>query len=166
VSNEQTFDPITLRSVSGGASRRQGLEVSLQSRLGAIGRLSTNWTFVDAKYRKLVTEEGQALSGARVFNTAKYVGSTVLDLEPEQAHWRLQLGSNVLGPYSPFDAPGESEPAYALFHLSAGYSAGRATVSAGIRNLLNRRYTELRAGDFIVPGQPRTVIVGLSYTMP
>jgi outer membrane receptor protein involved in Fe transport len=44
--------------------------------------------------------------------------------------------------------------------------AGRAELSLGINNLLNRRYLELRAGDFIVPGQPRTVVVGLSYTMP
>jgi outer membrane receptor protein involved in Fe transport len=166
VSNEQTFDPITLTSSSGGASRRQGIELSLQSKLGSVARLSTNWTFVDAKYRKLVSEAGDTLSGARVFNTAKYVGSVMLDLEPPQVRWQLQLGSNVVGPYSPFDAPGETEPAYALFHLSGGYSLGRLQASVGIRNLLNRHYLELRAGDFVVPGQPRTVTAGLRYTVP
>ncbi len=166
VSNEQTFDPITLTSVSGGASRRQGVEVSLQSALGSVASFSTSWTFVDAKYRKLVTEDGDTLSGARVFNTAKYVGSVVLNLKPKGPRWHAHLGSNVVGPYTPFDAPGESEPAYALFHAGAGLMVGRAELSLGINNLLDRRYLELRAGDFIVPGQPRTVTVGLSYTMP
>jgi iron complex outermembrane receptor protein len=166
VSNEQTFDPITLASVSGGASRRQGLELSLQSSLGSLARLRTDWTFVDAKYRRLVSEDGDTLSGARVFNTAKYIGSAVLDLEPPQTPWRLQVGGNVVGPYSPFDAPGESEPAYVLFHATGEYSLRRIVISVGIRNVLNRRYVELKAGDFIVPGQPRTVTVGLRYTTP
>ena len=166
VSNEQTFDPITLTSVSGGASRRQGIELSLQSALGRVASFSTSWTFVDAKYRRLVTEDGDTLSGARVFNTAKYVGSMVLNLKPGGHRWHGHLGSNIVGPYTPFDAPGESEPAYALFHTGAGLMVGRAELSLGINNLLNRRYLELRAGDFIVPGQPRTVVVGLSYTMP
>src|SRR6185503_9280155 len=129
-------------------------ELSLQSRFGSVARLRTDWTLVDAKYRRLVTEDGDTLSGARVFNTAKYVGSVVLDLEPPHAPWRIQVGGNAVGPYSPFDAPGESEAAYALFHAAGEYSLGRAVVSAGIRNLLNRRYVELKAGDFIVPGQP------------
>jgi len=70
---------------------------------------------------------------------------------------------NVVGPYSPFDEPGVTEPAYALLHVSGAASLGRATIQVGLRNLLDRAYPELRAGGFVVPGQPRTVFVGLSY---
>src|SRR5439155_20940711 len=88
VSNEQTFDPLTARSTSGGASRRQGVEIGLRLPLGGTLSLDGDWTFSDARYRRLITEEGDTLSGARVFNTAKYVGSVGLDLAPPAARWR------------------------------------------------------------------------------
>lgn len=165
VSNEQTFDPITLTSMSGGASRRRGVELSLESKLGTSTRVSTNWTFLDAKYRKLETEEGESLSGVRVFNTARYTGSAVVDIAPHSARWQVQVSGNVLGPYSPFDAPGVTVPPYGLLHASGGVQLGRARLQLGLRNLLNHRYAELQAGDFVVPGQPRTVFAGLRFTM-
>ncbi|MEO8449100.1 MAG: TonB-dependent receptor [Gemmatimonadota bacterium] len=163
VSNEQTFDPITATSTSGGASRRQGVELDVEAQLGPAVDLRTDWTFNDAKYRRLVTEDGDTLSGARVFNTAKYVGSVTLGAAPPNAKWQLQAGSNVVGPYTPFDAPGVSVPAFALFHASGGYKLGRVLMTLGIRNLFDRHYQELRAGDFVVPGQPRSVYATLRY---
>jgi outer membrane receptor protein involved in Fe transport len=35
-------------------------------------------------------------------------------------------------------------------------------VEAGVRNLLDRAYPELRAGGFVSPGQPRAVYVTVS----
>ncbi|HEX7023777.1 MAG TPA: hypothetical protein VF187_03075, partial [Gemmatimonadales bacterium] len=69
-------------SQASGASRRQGVELSLQAELGPATRITGNWTLVDARYRHLVTEQGDTLSGARVFNTARYVGSTTLEVAP------------------------------------------------------------------------------------
>lgn len=163
VSDEQTFNPLTATSTSGGSSRRQGVELGLSAPIGSAARFSGEWTFLDAKYLRLVTEEGDTLSGARVFNTAKYVGAVALDLAPPKARWQLHLASNVVGPYSPFDEPGVSLPAYALLHVSGMWSFGRAQVQAGLRNLLDHAYPELRAGNFVVPGQPRTVFVELRY---
>src|SRR5207245_5816944 len=157
------FDPLTARSTSGGASRRQGVELGLRLPLGETLSLDGDWTFSDARYRRLITEEGDTLSGARVFNTAKYVGSVGLDLAPPTARWRLRASTNVLGPYTPFNAPGVTIPAYALFHLSGEVRLGRAAAQLGIRNLLNRQYAELRAAAFVVPGQPRSVYAGLRY---
>ncbi len=157
VSNEQTFDPITARSVSGGASRRQGVDLDLRLDLGAGTSVDGHWTLNDAKYRRLVTEAGDTLSGARVFNTAKYVGSVAVTVAPKLAGWEATLGTNVVGPYTPFDAVGETLPAYLLLHLSSRFRVGRSFLSLGIRNLGNHRYPELRAGDFTVPGQPRSV---------
>ena len=157
VSDEESFDPLTATTTRGGASRRQGVELGLEARLDQSARVTGQWTVLDAKYRRLVTEDGDILSGARVFNTAKYVGAAALDVGPASERWQLHLGGNVVGPYTPFDAPGITLPAYGLVHVSGSVAIGRAEVQLGVRNLLDHEYPELRAGGFVIPGQPRTV---------
>lgn len=163
VSNEQTFDPITLSSISGGRSRRQGVELALRARVTDAVRLTADWTFADAKYRAFVTEEGDTLSGTRVFNTAKYVGAAAVELAPPAALWQVQLGTNVVGPYTPFDEPGTVLPAYGLLHADARMLLKGVVLQIGVRNLLDRTYPELRAGGFVVPGQPRSVYGSVRY---
>jgi outer membrane receptor protein involved in Fe transport len=166
VSNEQTFDPITLTSTSGGASRRQGVELDLNVRPDPWLLFSTDWTFTDARYRKLITEDGDTLNGARVFNTARYVGVATVEVSPPAHRWHLRVSTNAVGPYSPFDAPGVVLPAYALLHVSAGAAIARnASIEVGVRNLLNRAYPELRAADFVTPGQPRSLDARLRWDL-
>jgi iron complex outermembrane receptor protein len=161
VSDEQSFDPVRLRSTGGGASRRQGLEVEVRVRPAAALALSADWTINDARYRRLVTVT-DTLDGARVFNTARYVGTVGLAVSPPGGAWRVGASLGVVGPYSPFDEPGVELPAYALVHLSGGVRLGRlGTVDLGVRNLMDRAYPELRAGGFVSPGQPRTVYATL-----
>ena len=163
VSNEQTFDPITATSTSGGASRRQGIELGLVARPLASVTVSGDWTFNDARYRRLITADGDTLDGARVFNTAKYVGTVGIAVAPVGAPWQARISSNIVGPYSPFDEPGVVLPAYALLHLSAGYRFASTTLDVGVRNVLDHSYPELRAGGFVSPGQPRTVFGTITY---
>jgi outer membrane receptor protein involved in Fe transport len=163
VSNEQTFDPITAASTSGGASRRQGVELALLARPTDGLTVSADWTFNDARYRRLITEDGDTLTGARVFNTARYVGSVAVQLSPAAGAWRLRVSSNVVGPYSPFDESGVVLPAYGLVHVSGGLRIGRGQLDVGVRNALNRVYPELRAGGFVTPGQPRAVFGSVRY---
>lgn len=166
VSNEQTFDPILLTSTSGGRSRRDGVEFSLNAPLGEYARLAGSWTFTNAKYLDQVTADGDNLSGIRVANTAKYVGEAAIDFGKTSAAWSLRLSSNVVGPYTPFDEPDVVLPAYALVHLSSRLLVGgRTTLRLGVRNLLDKTYPELRAGGFVSPGQPRSVYGGVSYVM-
>jgi len=163
VSNEQTFDPLTLTTTSGGRSRRQGVELGLRSRLGPAFSLDADATLNDAKYQRLVTGDGDTLSGARVFNTARYVGSGALELAPPRRPWRVRLATNVVGPYTPFEANGVELPAYALVHLGGMATLGRVEVQLGVRNIFDRAYPELRAGDFVAPGQPRSLYGGIVY---
>lgn len=163
VSNEQTFDPITLETTNGGRSRRQGIEVELAARLAPPLELSADWTFTDAEYRELLTEDGEDLSGTPVFNTAKYVGVTALDLAIPGAPWHLRASANTVGSYTPFDEPGVSLSPYVLFHLAGDVRVGPATLELGVRNLLDHAYPEIRAGGFVSPGQPRTVYAGIRY---
>lgn len=163
VSNEQTFNPLTLTSTSGGRSRRQGLELELRLRPSDAVALTGDWTFNDAKLRRFITEDGDTLDGLRVFNTARYIGSAALEVAPPLAIWRLRLSTNAVGPYTPFDMPGVVIRSYALAHAFGSVRFGTATLGIGVRNLLGHRYREIEAGGFTVPGQPRTVYGSLDW---
>jgi iron complex outermembrane recepter protein len=172
VSNEQTVSPLPpFTPTSGGASRRQGVELQFEGRVTNAVSLSTDWTFNDARYRRLLTATGDSthpvdtLSGARVFNTAKYVGAVAVEVAPPTGAWRLRVSSNVVGPYSPFDEPGVVLPSYGLLHVSGGLRIGSAQLELGVRNVLDRAYPELRAGGFVTPGQPRSAFGSIRYAL-
>ena len=164
VSNEQTFDPVTLTSTSGGKSRRQGIETELAVQCTNDIRLTADWTFNDARYKNLITNDGDTLSGARVYNTAKYIGIAALDFTPH-INWFIRLSSNIVGPYSPFDEPGVVLPSYEVFSLTAGVRAGSAVIQIGVKNLADKTYPELVAGGFVNPGQPRSVYGTVRYSL-
>ena len=172
VSNEQTFDPITLSDVNGGTSRRQGVEVDVVARLAPAVHFSADWTFQDARYTSNTVTQvdsmdgGTAvvnLDGLRVYNTSKYVGMAAVELAPPESHWHLRFTTNAMGPYSPFDEPGVVLPSYALFHVSGGVAIGRALLELGVRNVFDSAYRELEAGGLITPGEPRAVYGSLRY---
>jgi iron complex outermembrane receptor protein len=163
VSNEQTFNPVTRTSTSGGASRRQGVEIELQGRLGDALALRTDWTFNDARYRQLVATDKTNLAGQRVFNTAKYVGTIGLELALPQERWQVGISSDLVGPYSPFDEPGVVRPTYGLVHVSGSATLGAALIEVGVRNVLDQAYRELEAGGFVSPGRPRSVYGTVRY---
>jgi outer membrane receptor protein involved in Fe transport len=164
VSNEQTFNPVTATSTSGGASRRQGVEIELQGRLGDALALRTDWTFNDARYRQLVATDSTNLAGKRVFNTAEYVGTTGLELALPRERWHVGISANLVGPYSPFDEPGVVRPAYGLLHVSGGATLGATQIELGVRNVRDQAYRELEAGGFVSPGGPRSVYGTVRYT--
>ena len=129
VSNEQTFNPVTLASSNGGASRRQGVE--LDWRVPIVNNLATltgNWTFNDARYTSLTSGPSEGgdppvmLDGLRVYNTSKYIGVAGVDLSPSGAPWRIRLSGNWVGDYSPFDEPGVVLGGYGLAHASASWA--------------------------------------------
>ncbi|HET7631911.1 MAG TPA: TonB-dependent receptor [Gemmatimonadaceae bacterium] len=164
VSNEQTYNPLSGESNNGGSSRRQGLEVSWSALVSPAVFWTGNWTFNDARYTHLtiVAEDNSVpttVDGARVYNTAKYVGTSAVRLAPATSPVTITIGGNWVGPYSPFDEPGVVLGAYGLMHVSASFPIGGAHLAIGIRNLLDRAYPELVAGGLVSPGEPRTVFV-------
>jgi len=166
VSDEQQFSEICGCAVSGGASRRVGVELSGEARVAKQLTFTTDWTLNDAKYRHFETEDGDVLKDeVRVFNTARYVGVAAVAVSPvADDAWLLRLSTNVVGPYTPFDEePGFELPAYALLHLSGRVRVAKVDVELGVRNLLDRKYPELRAGGFVAPGQPRSLFANVRY---
>ena len=176
VSNEQTFNPLTSGSINGGSSRRQGVELDLRTTAVTHTALSANWTFNDARYTHQISASEDEpdnpvdLSGLRVYNTARYVGSAAVDFAPTSviptARWVVRVSGNWVGPYSPFDEPGVVLGAYGLMHVSARAHVTSSTVlDIGVRNVLDRAFPELVAGHIVAPGEPRSAYVGLRYTM-
>jgi outer membrane receptor protein involved in Fe transport len=168
VSDEQTFNPVTLESTSGGASRRQGLELDWRTcAIGEVATFSGDWTFNDARYRTIVSGPGEGgeppalLDGLRVYNTAKYLGTAAVDLTMPAAPWRIRVSGNWVGGYSPFDQPGVVLGGYGLAHLSLSWRVRALEADVGVRNLFDRAYPEVVAGDVVSPGQPRTVFISL-----
>ena len=165
VSNQQTFNPETLEATSGGASRRQGLEVDwrvpLQPAPGVTATLSGDWTFNDARYRSLALapeggdEPPAVLNGLRVYNTSKYLGIAALDVGPTAGAWALRASGTFNGPYSPFDEPGVVLGGYGLLTLGGTLRLRPVEIDAGVRNVFDRPYPELVAGHIVSPGQPR-----------
>ncbi len=165
VSNEETLNPVTLVSTSGGASRRQGVELDWRVPLTPLFTTSGNWTFNDARYRNLVAapEDGggapEVLDGQRVYNTSKYVGVAAVDITPAGTYVRGRVSGNFVGPYSPFDEPGVAVGGYGLLHVAASVPLAGMEVEGSVRNVLDRAYPEVIAGHIVSPGQPRTFYV-------
>ena len=163
VSNEQTFDPITLTTTNGGSSRRSGIEADASYALTPTLRFDLAATINDAKYENLITPDGDTLSGVTVYNTSKWVGAAAVEIAPPAARWHGRVATNFQGPYSPFDEPGVTLPSYGLLHVSAGYIFGHTSLELGVRNLLDQKYVEVQAGNFVAPGQPITVYGSVQY---
>src|SRR5260221_336567 len=167
VSNEQTFNPVTLASTSGGASRRQGVELDWRIPVAAFLTTSGTWTFNDARYRSLLgsPSEGSGgpvvLDGLRVYNSSKYIGSAALDLVPGARSIRFRVSGNWTGPSSALDQPRVVVAGYGLLHASASAPVDRFDIEVGLRDVLDRAYPELIAGHIVSPGQPRTVYLSV-----
>jgi len=164
LSNEQSFNGVT--TISGGPSRRRGVDVTARAMVTPDVSLSTSFTVVDAKYTRYVDSDvGIDYSGQPVFNTSRFVGDGAIAIMPRHSIWRLRVGTNFQGKYTPFEeAVGLTRPAFALFYASGGVRIARGVrLEAGVRNILDTQYRELEAGYFIAPGQPRTVYGTIHY---
>jgi len=100
------------------------------------------------------------------------VGVAALDVAPAAGPWRVRVSGNVVGPYAPFEEPGVLLPAYGLVHVSGMYRVGSAELELGVRNVLDKAYRDLAAGQvsdqgqlisLVAPGQPRSVYGSVRY---
>ena len=166
LSNEQGFNGVT--TISGGPSKRRGVDATGRALLTDFLQLSANVTYVDAKYTKYFDAgAGIDYSGQPVFNTSKWVGNTALLIAPPHSIWRLRLETSFQGPYTPFEeAVGLTRPGFALFNVSAGFRLrSNAHLDLGVRNLLNTQYRELESAYLVTPGQPAAVYATLHYDL-
>ena len=151
---------------NGGASRRQGVE--LDWRRAPIARIATVSTATGRS-----TMRATAASSRSRTKAARHRAERPARLQHVEVHrrrrrrfapgapWRVRVSGNWVGPYSPFDEPGVVLPGYGLAHASPQWTLRSSEIEVGVRNVFNRAYPELVAGDVVSPGQPRTVFVSL-----
>jgi outer membrane receptor protein involved in Fe transport len=166
LSNEQSFNGVT--TISGGPSRRRGVDVTARAAVTPDVTLSTSFTVVDATYtRYFDSDAGIDYSGQPVFNTSRFVGDGAVVVAPHHAIWRLRVGTSFQGKYTPFEeAVGLTRPAFALFYASGGVRIAHGLrFEAGVRNILDTQYRELESGYFVTPGQTRTLYGTIHYDM-
>ena len=164
LSNEQSFNGVT--TISGGPSRRRGVDVTARAAVTPDVTLSTSFTVVDATYtRYFDSDAGIDYSGQPVFNTSRFVGDGAVVIAPRHSIWRLRVGTSFQGKYTPFEeAVGLTRPAFALFYVSGGVRIAHGLrLEAGIRNILDTQYRELESGYFVTPGQTRTLYGTVHY---
>jgi outer membrane receptor for ferric coprogen and ferric-rhodotorulic acid len=78
-----------------------------------------------------------------------------VDFSPRRSAWRVRVGGNWTGPYSPFDEPGVVMAGYGIANAGLMWRLHRAEIDLGVRNAFNRAYPELVAGGVVSPGEPR-----------
>jgi outer membrane receptor protein involved in Fe transport len=165
VNNEQSFDPVLQRSIGGGESRRNGLDVQAHARIIPGLTATTDFTVLHGFYTHFVDpEDGIDYTSTPIFNTSKYVGSAALDLNIPSQIWSARIGTTFNGPYTPFEEKGVLRPGYALFNVEGKVRVMHGTyVMLGLRNLLNTRYRELESGGQVTPGQLQTAYARVQY---
>lgn len=168
VNNEQSFDPVLQRSVGGGESRRNGLDVQAHARIIPGLTATTDLTILHGFYTHFVDPaDGIDYTSTPIFNTSKYVGSAALDVSIPSQIWSARIGTTFNGPYTPFEEKGILRPGYALFNVEGRVRVLHGTsVSLGVRNLLNTRYRELESGGQVTPGQLQAAYATVRYDWP
>jgi outer membrane cobalamin receptor len=162
VEREQTFDPVSLTSVSNGKSRRRGVEADARVGLTRIVALFAHGTFNDAKYLHLITEEGEDLRGVPVYGVARSTLESGVDFEHEGVAGSLWAA--YTGPFTPINEPDVRTSPYTLVHFRTTLPLKKQfSLGLGVQNVFDRRAVELRAAGFVSPVQPRTFLVTLRY---
>lgn len=165
VNNEQTFDAALNKSIGGGESRRNGLDVTARDRIIPALGISTEFTILHAFYTHFIDpNDGVNYTFTPIFNTSKYVGSAALDLGVPGTLLTGRVGTTFNGPYTPFEEKGILRPGYMLFNAEGNVRVYRNTrLLVGVRNLLDTRYRELESGGQVTPGQLQTAYVTVRY---
>jgi outer membrane receptor protein involved in Fe transport len=165
VNNEQTFDAALNKTIGGGESRRNGLDVIARDRIVPGLAFSTEFTILHAFYTHFIDpNDGVDYTSTPIFNTSKYVGSTAFDLGIPGGIWTGRVGATFNGPYTPFEEKGILRPGYVLFNVEGGVRVYRNTrLLLGVRNLLNTRFRELESGGQATPGELQTAYATVRY---
>jgi outer membrane receptor protein involved in Fe transport len=156
-----------------GTTRRQGLELGLETRLDPIA-LAVRYTFLDATFRSAFSESSPANSSADAEGNIEVQSGDRIPSNPRhvlkvRAEWtvtpQFSLGANVLtsdgvyarGDENNQDANGQL-PGYALVNLDARYLlSSRFEIFARVNNVFDRRYFNFGVvGENFFTGPDRT----------
>ncbi len=149
-------NPTTQALVQDGRSTYQGLELGAASRLGHDWQVSSNLMFLDTKYSKGLTYNGNRVAGAPDFVAAGQVTYQV----PQLSGLKLSADTKYTGTTMLRAANDIKLAGYTLFNVGANYTTriGKydTTFRAAVNNLTDKHYWEYQYENWIKPGDPRT----------
>ncbi|MBJ2211835.1 MULTISPECIES: TonB-dependent siderophore receptor [Pseudomonas] len=166
--NVLTTDPVdNTFSVAAGQVRSRGFDLNVAGNLTSEWRVIGGYAYVDAE----VTRDNTLRSGTRLMNIPRNSFS-LLNVYEFQDGALKGLGLGAGGKYVDQRAgqtanTAFSMDAYTVVDLLGYYKVNeRVRLNLDVKNLFNREYEEGAFGNiYAYPGAPRTVQVGIAYTL-
>ncbi|MGO0706096.1 TonB-dependent siderophore receptor [Pseudomonas paracarnis] len=166
--NVLTTDPVdNTFSVAAGQVRSRGFDLNVAGNLTPEWRVIGGYAYVDAE----VTRDNTLRSGTRLMNIPRNSFS-LLNVYEFQDGALKGLGLGAGGKYVDQRAgqtanTAFSMDAYTVVDLLGYYKVNeRVRLNLDVKNLFNREYEEGAFGNiYAYPGAPRTVQVGIAYTL-
>ncbi|WP_371359842.1 TonB-dependent siderophore receptor [Pseudomonas sp. KT_2_4] len=166
--NVLTTDPVdNTFSVAAGQVRSRGFDLNVAGNLTPEWRVIGGYAYVDAE----VTRDNTLRSGTRLMNIPRSSFS-LLNVYEFQDGALKGLGLGAGGKYIDQRAgqtanTAFSMDAYTVVDLLGYYKVNeRVRLNLDVKNLFNREYEEGAFGNiYAYPGAPRTVQVGIAYTL-
>jgi iron complex outermembrane receptor protein len=164
--NAAVADPVNMGlSVQTGVQQAKGLDLDLRWQASP----SLAWIAAFTHQTAEITQDTNAAwVGKRLFNVPEQTLRVAARYDVRQGDWRgLGLG---LGATHRSSLAGDTSntfftPAVTLVDAQASYKRGSMRYSASLTNLLNKQYFAPMAyfgGGQVVPGMPRSLVVGVS----
>ena len=160
-------DPTNTFSVAAGQVRSRGFDLNVAGNLTPEWRVIGGYAYVDAE----VTRDNTFRAGTRLMNIPRNSFS-LLNVYEFQDGALKGLGLGAGGKYVDQRAgqtanTGFSMDAYTVVDLLGYYKVNeQVRLNLDVKNLFNREYEEGAFGNiYAYPGAPRTVQVGISYTL-
>ncbi|MEE4860294.1 TonB-dependent siderophore receptor [Pseudomonas alliivorans] len=166
--NVLTTDPIdSTFSVAAGEVRSRGLDLNVVGNLTPEWRVMGSYAYVDAQ----VTKDNTLRSGTRLLNIPEQTFSLLNVYEFQDGALR-GLGLGAGGRYVDQRAGQTANTAfsmdsYTVFDLLAFYKVNEhVKLNLDVKNVFDKDYEEGAFGNvYAYPGAPRTVQVGIAYTL-
>ncbi|MBC3956822.1 TonB-dependent siderophore receptor [Pseudomonas triticifolii] len=166
--NVLTTDPVdSTFSVAAGEVRSRGLDLNVVGNLTPEWRVMGSYAYVDAE----VTKDNTLRSGTRLLNIPQQTFSLLNVYEFQDGALR-GLGLGAGGRYVDQRAGQTANTAfsmdsYTVFDLLAFYKVNEhIKLNLDLKNVFNTEYEEGAFGNvYAYPGAPRTVQVGIAYTL-
>ncbi|WP_122433590.1 TonB-dependent siderophore receptor [Pseudomonas viridiflava] len=166
--NVLTTDPVdSTFSVAAGEVRSRGLDLNVVGNLTPEWRVMGSYAYVDAE----VTKDNTLRSGTRLLNIPEQTFSLLNVYEFQDGALR-GLGLGAGGRYVDQRAGQTANTAfsmdsYTVFDLLAFYKVNEhVKLNLDVKNVFDKEYEEGAFGNvYAYPGAPRTVQVGIAYTL-
>lgn len=149
--------------VQDGEAIYQGLEVGASTKLGSQWELGSNLMWLDTSYEKGYSYNGNRVAGAPKFIATAQVAYHV----PKIPGLKLTADAKYTGNTMVRASNDLKVPGYPVINVGASYATrindNDVTFRVVVNNVTNKRNWEYQQGNFIRPGDPRTISISAKF---